>query len=108
MKEKEAAFGWSALPGALQQRWPRDGSGDFVAPRYLATRSSVDMADVFLINLLEAYGIPVLRSYPGDGAFGKVVLGMSGTGSALYVPETLYEKAKDLMEADFELEDSND
>lgn len=108
MVEKESAFGWSALPGDLQRRWPRDEAGKFVAPRYLATRSSVDMADVFLINLLEAYGVPVLRSYPGDGAFGKVVLGMSGTGSALYVPETLYAKAKDLMEADFEWEDSND
>ena len=36
------------------------------------------MDDVLLVNMLEAYGIPCLKNYPGDGQFGKIMLGMSG------------------------------
>ena len=83
MGDIKLEFGWSKLPGDLQKRWPRDESGEFVAPKFLAWRQCVDLADEFLVNMLEAYGIPVLRQYAGDGSFGKVVLGMSGTGAEL-------------------------
>ena len=53
-----------------------------------------------LVNFLKSYGIPAVVEYPGDGAFGKLVLGTSGTGSSIYVPETMYEQAKELMEAE--------
>ena len=102
MGQNGVEFGWSRLPGELQKRWPRDESGEFVAPKYLTTLPSVALADAFLINMLEAFGVPVLQQHAGDGSFGKVILGMSGTGSDLYVPETLYETARDLMEAEFE------
>ena len=105
MGDIKLEFGWSKLPGDLQKRWPRDESGEFVAPKFLAWRQCVDLADEFLVNMLEAYGIPVLRQYAGDGSFGKVVLGMSGTGAELFVPETLYETAKELMEAEIATED---
>ena len=93
-------YGKGPLPGALLAKWPRGGDGEPVAPRFLAHRKSVDMEDTLLVNLLEAYGIPVLLRHPGDGDFGKVVLGMSGTGSSIYVPETMYEQALELMEAE--------
>ena len=93
-------FGWSALPGALMKRWPKDDAGDPVPPVLLAHMSSTDMADALLVNMLDAYGIPAMRVYPGDGSFGKVVLGMSGTGSDILVPEIYYEDAKALMEAE--------
>ena len=80
-------------------------AGEFVASKFLAWRQCVDLADEFLVNMLEAYGIPVLRRYAGDGSFGKVVLGMSGTGAELFVPETLYDTAKELMEAEIATED---
>ena len=47
--------------------------------------------------MLEAYGIPCLRQYPGDGDFGKVVLGMSGFGTDIYVPESMFEDALNLF-----------
>ena len=93
-------YGFGPGPGELLERWPRRGDGEPVTPKFLAHRKSVDMADTLLVNLLEAYGIPVLLRHPGDGSFGKVLLGMSGTGSDLYVPETMYEQALDLMEAE--------
>lgn len=94
------AFGRSDLPGALYKKWPKDAEGELVSPKFLTHCLSVDMADVLLTNMLDAYGIPALILHPGDGAFGKVVLGMSGTGSSIFVPETLYEEAKALMEAE--------
>ena len=92
-------FGRGDLPGALAAKWPKDEAGELIPPKFLAHRMSVDLADVLLVNMLDAYGIPAMILHPGDGDFGKVVLGMSGTGSSIFVPETLYEDAKGLMEA---------
>lgn len=91
-------FGFGALPGELLKRWPKGEDGQIVPPKYLTHCLSTDMEDIILLNMLEAYGIPALRLHPGDGAFGKVMLGLSGTGSSIYVPETLYEDAKLLTE----------
>ena len=101
-------FGWGRLPGELLKHCPTDERGEYVPPKYLTHCRSTDMEDEFLINMLEAYGIPVMRQRPGDGTFGKVLLGMSGTGTDLYVPETMYDEARDLMEAKSEEEDYDD
>lgn len=93
-------FGWGNLPGDLYEKWPKDETGAPEAPVFLTHCRSNDMEDVVTENMLGAYGIPVLRTYPGDGSFGKVVLGMSGTGSDLLVPASLLEDAKALMEAE--------
>ena len=87
------------LPGELYKQWPRDAQGEIIPPKFLTHCTSRDIEDVMLVNYLQAYGIPAAVLHPGDGAFGKVVLGISGTGSSIYVPETMYEEAKELMEA---------
>ena len=91
-------FGFGKLPGDLYARWPKQDDGEPVPPKFLTHCLSTDMADAMLVNMLEAYGIPALRLYPGDGALGKLILGMSGTGSSIFVPENLYGDAKQLME----------
>ena len=63
------------------------------------------MNDDLKVNMLEAYGIPCLRIYPGDGSFGRVVLGMSGFGTDIYVPESLVEDARALCQQPDEEED---
>lgn len=93
-------YGKGYVPGELWEKWPRHGDGEPVAPKFLTHRKSVDMDDVLFVSMLEAYGIPALIRHPGDGDFGKVVLGMSGTGSMIYVPETMYDQAVELMEAE--------
>lgn len=93
-------FGRSPMPGELLEKWPKDEQGNPVQPKLLAHCSSLDMADIMLVNMLRSYGIPAMMLHPGDGDFGKVVLGMSGTGSRIYVPENMYEDAKVLMEAE--------
>ena len=94
----KSEFGFSELPGTLSARWPKDEKGEPVAPKFLTHRLSVDFSDRLLVNMLEAYGIPALVTHPGDGAFGRVILGISGTGSCIYVPETAWNDAIELME----------
>ena len=88
------------FPWQTMEKWPRREDGDYVAPIKLTHCKSSDMEDVMLVNMLEAYGIPAVRVYPCDGMFGKIVLGMSGTGADILVPENMYEDAKALMEAE--------
>ena len=87
-------------PGELYKQWPRTPEGEPVPPRFLTHCTSRDAEDVMFVNFLQSYGIPAAVLHPGDGAFGKVVLGISGTGSSIFVPETMYEEAKELMEAE--------
>ena len=100
MNKLEEMFGRARLPGELTERWPKDAAGEPVTPAFLAHCGSTDLEDVILVNMLEAYDIPALVLHPGDGDFGKVVLGMSGTGSRIFVPETMLDQAKELMEAE--------
>lgn len=93
-------FEMGSFPGSGLENWPRGADGEFVPPVKLAHRRSNDMDDIMLVNMLSAYGIPAIRVYPGDGVFGKIVLGMSGTGADILVPENMYEDAKALMEAE--------
>ena len=92
------------IPGDLLRRWPRTPEGEPVTPAFLTKCSQLDMADRLLVNMLEAYGIPCLMRYPHSGEFGKVVLGMSGFGTEIYVPETLLEDAAALLESGNDLE----
>ena len=85
-----------SLPSDLQERWPKDPSGEPEKAVFLCNCKALDLGDELKINMLEAYGIPCLRDYPGNGSFGKVVLGMSGQGTDIYVPESKLEEARNL------------
>ena len=89
----------------LLSRWPKDEKGNPEAPVFLCAEKNLDMSDELLVNMLEAYQIPCLRIYPGDGSFGRVILGASGWGVNIYVPESLYEDAKALTEGEATYED---
>ncbi|MGI5976442.1 MAG: hypothetical protein ACOX68_01930 [Candidatus Limivicinus sp.] len=93
MDENNSAQWGKTIRGELLKRWPRDGGGEPERPAFLCNCKNADMGDELKINMLEAYGIPCLRIYPGDGSFGKLVLGMSGQGTEIYVPESLLEDA---------------
>ena len=43
--------------------------------------------------MLESYGVACLCVDPGNGGFARVVMGMSGQGVDIYVPENLYDDA---------------
>ena len=94
----KAQWGLSSRSNGLKKNWPVDISGEPERACFLTHRSSVNFDDKLLVNMLAAYGIPALISHPQDGCFGKVVLGISGDGSDVYVPISMLENAKALME----------
>lgn len=77
---------------SLYAQWPKiDGVPE--EPVFLKHCSAVDMDDELLINMLTAYGIPAVKQYPANGGFGKVVLGMSGEGTDIFVPASMLNDA---------------
>ena len=89
-----------ALGDKLFDRWPKTAQGEPEPPALLCNCKSLDLGAELRINMLEAYGIPCLKIYPGDGSFGKLILGMSGQGVDIYVPRSMLEDAQALCEAE--------
>ena len=67
MDENEKSQWGRAEFGSLLEKWPKGADGEPEEPVRLCTCMSVDMSDELKINMLEAYGIPCLKAYPGDG-----------------------------------------
>ena len=85
---------WSrVIRGELYERWPKDENGEPEEPVFLGTAVNLNLFDELTVNMLEAYGIPCIRRYPGNGSFGKLILGMSGEGTEIYVPKSMLEDA---------------
>ena len=95
--------GWTwnqSLTGGLYERWPKDDCGEPEEPVLLTTAINNNLFDEMTVNMLEAFGIPCLKRYPGDGSFGKVILGMSGQGTEIFVPKSMFEDAAALLEGE--------
>ena len=102
MKENE---NWGkALTGELYERWPKDENGEPEEPVFLGTAVNLNLFDELTVNMLEAYGIPCIRRYPGNGSFGKLILGMSGEGTEIYVPKSMADDAAALCNYDGDYE----
>ena len=105
MKENDS---WGrALSGELYERWPKDENGEPEEPVFLGTAVNVNLFDELTVNMLEACGIPCLRVYPGDGSFGRIIFGMSGQGTDIYVPKSMADDAAALCNYDGEYEPEN-
>jgi len=93
----EARPVWArSLTGDMYGAWlKRDGVPE--EPALLKHCTSVDMEDDMLVNMLSAYGIPAVKQYPANGSFGKIVIGMSGEGTDVFVPFSMLEEAKLLI-----------
>lgn len=88
--------------------WPTDEKGKPLAAHFVGHMREVDMEGQIVINLLTSAGIPVKLKYPNDGSFGRVILGFSGTGVEIYVPEIMLEEAKGLLEGEIIEEEAQD
>ena len=96
----EPVWGKSKLPGEVMKAWPLDEEGEPVRPVFLTHCSCTDMEDVLTAGLLEAYNIPVIQSNPNNGRLGKLIIGISGTGADIFVPETMKEEALSLIKGE--------
>ncbi len=86
--------------GKTFDNWPRTEAGETEEPVFLAHCGPLDMEAQMLQSMLESYGIPSLRCLPGDGAFGELILGVSGSGADIFVPRTMLDKARELMKGE--------
>lgn len=93
---KKAEWELSSKSSSIKT-WPVDKDGNPEKAIFLAHRTCLNMEDKILRNFLDAYGIPSISNYPVDGGFGKVVLGMSSTGTDIFVPESMVEDALALI-----------
>jgi len=91
-------------PFEEEKNWPRDEKGEPVPPALLAHLSEANIEADIMTNMLRAFNIPVFRVYPNDGDFGRIILGFSGSGVEIYVPETMLADAQNLISADIEPE----
>ena len=83
--------------GKDYEDWPKGPEGEPEEPAFLVNCSPLDLAPDMLRSMLRAYGIPSTFRYPGDGAFGKVIVGMSGSGVDIFVPKSLLADARELL-----------
>lgn len=77
--------------------WPLDENGNQEKAVFLTHCSCADLEDKILRNMLEGFGIPSVAIYPSDGAFGKVILGISPNGADVYVPASYLSDAQALI-----------
>ena len=83
--------------GLVCRALPTDDAGEPEPPVYLCHCKGLDMDEALLVSRMESYGIPVLRQYPNNGAFGKLILGLSGSGVDIFVPASLWADACELL-----------
>ena len=93
----EAKLTWGEAPRDTMERWPKLPDGTPERAVFLADTFEADAQADMLVGMLRAYDIPAVKRYAKDGTLGKVVLGFSGYGVALYVPESMLEDAKNLL-----------
>jgi len=104
--QKKGAPSWGRRSfGELTRRWPKNADGVEDAPVYLCHCTGRDIDDIMLLSCMESYGIPCLTKYPNDGEFGKLILGMSGTGVDVFVPESMWADACELLKEPEETEE---
>ena len=93
------------LPGKMAKKWPRDERGEFAAAAYLTSCSQLDMSDAIITGMLDSFELPYVRKYPHYGGFGNLMLGISAEGVDIFVPETMLEDAKNILEGESEDEE---
>jgi len=104
-KPAKASWHFSFKRAKTSPEWPLDSSGNKVKPAFLANISGSQLDYEMALSLLRAYKIPYACDFPGAGPLAKIIVGFSGAGMDIYVPETMLEDARELLFG--EAEDEN-
>ena len=89
-------LGFSFDTGVMGQ-WPADSEGKPVRAVFLTHVSEISLEGQLLRNMLLAFGVPTVCSYPGNGELSKVIMGTHASGADIYVPETMEEDARNIL-----------
>jgi len=85
--------------------WPKDEKGESVAAAFLTNVGGTQLDYEMVLSQLRAFSIPYASELTGSGQFTKVLMGFSGAGMDIYVPETLLEDAKNILFSDSEAQE---
>ena len=94
----EPKLTWGKDANDLPERWPRQPDGAPEQGAFLTHRMEWNCEVELLTRMLRDYGVPVLTERGNYGSLGKVVMGFSGEGVDLYVPASMLEDARNLLE----------
>jgi hypothetical protein len=81
-------------------QWPCGENGEDVAPAFLTRLDGSPPEVEMTLNLLDAYGIPYICDYQNNGSLDTVIMGYPTGGVKVYVPETMHEDARDVLNAE--------
>ena len=79
--------------------WPVDEKGEKEKAVLLKTTFDSPAESDVTVSFLHSCGIPCFKYFDYEGGAGKVINGFSGYGASLYVPASLLEDAKEILEA---------
>ena len=77
--------------------WPVKEDGEPETPVFIKHINGSQLDVKLVTGMLRAYDIPVFCTYPNDGKFGELVLGVAGPGVNIYVPESFVEDANNIL-----------
>lgn len=109
MGQRDKKLSAEALKWALSNRdplelpWPEDAAGKPEEPAWLTNLGGSQLDFELAASMLRACGIPLLRIYPGGRLSLRVIMGFTGHGLDLYVPESLLEDARALLDGRCEI-----
>lgn len=78
--------------------WPSNDDGSPVKPVRLMTITGTQLDYQMAVTQLQSFGVPVVGTFTPEGTLSKLILGFSGTGMDILVPETMAELARELMQ----------
>ena len=90
----EVKLTWGKTENDLLQRWPKSADGTPEEPALLTVAMDTNAETDMLCAMLRS--------------FGKIVLGMPGSGTWLYVPSSMLEDAKNLIRPIDEIPEQED
>lgn len=91
--------------GDMWKQWPKQADGNLEPPVFLCHSAGDHMADTIVRNMLQSFGIPTVQLNSDNGDLGEIYSGISFTGADLFVPQSMYEEAKALLEGESDHED---
>ncbi len=95
----EAKWNFGFSQDKDEPKWPDGPDGKPEKAVFLVHTGDFGSAGEMTEAMIRSFGIPVISNFPGDGSLGRVVLGFSGYGRELYVPESRLELARELLRA---------
>ena len=97
---QDAPLSWGSESDRTAQanaQWPRDAAGNREQAVFIAHIPDINNEIDLAINMLCAYGIPAFKSYSNEGSLGKLLIGTSAYSASLYVPQSMAEDARSLL-----------